>query len=413
MQFTFPKDFIWGAGTSAHQVEGNNINSDYWLYEHLPETIFAEPSMDACDHYHRYEQDIAILAGLGLNSYRFSIEWARVEPEEGYFSQAEIEHYRRMLLACHKHGLQPIVTMFHHTLPRWMMSLGSWESDKMPALFARFCGHVTEQLGDLMSIVCTLNEPNINLKLARIQQIPTLAEIRQQPWAKAASHALGITPSQFAPFFYADSEKARDILIQSHKLATEVMKSKSNKLSIGLTLALDPVHARNGGEAVAKRIIDECHNVYLEAIKGDDFLGLQCYSRRLAGPDGMLPIPEDAETTDMGWEFYPETLEDAIRDSAKIANIPMLVTENGVAATDDSRRVEYIQRALAGVALCINDGYNVMGYLYWSAFDNFEWSFGFAPRFGIIGVNHQTQERTVRESAKYLGRIAQKNALTI
>jgi len=160
-EFQFPKGFLWGTATAAHQVEGNNINSDGWLMEHVPGTIHEEPSGDACDHYHRYRSDIALLAELGFNSYRFSIEWARIEPEEGEFSNAALEHYRDMLRACHEHGITPIVTFHHFTSPRWLIASGGWESPETPDKFARYCERATRYLGDLIGAACTINEANI------------------------------------------------------------------------------------------------------------------------------------------------------------------------------------------------------------------------------------------------------------
>ena len=136
---TFPKNFLWGAATAAHQVEGGNVNNDSWVMEHVPNSLFVEPSGDAVDHYHRYPEDIALLAELGFNAYRFSIEWARIEPEEGQFSYAALEHYRRMLATCHEYGLTPIVTYHHFTSPRWLMAEGGWEGKQTPDRFARYC----------------------------------------------------------------------------------------------------------------------------------------------------------------------------------------------------------------------------------------------------------------------------------
>jgi beta-glucosidase len=158
----FPRGFLWGTATAAHQVEGNNVYNDNWLLEHVPGTIYAEPSGDACDHYHRYAEDIALLAELGFNMYRFSIEWARIEPEEGEFSRASLE-YRRMLATCHEHGLTPMVTFHHFTSPRWLIAAGGWEDEDTPDKFARYCEHATRHLGDLIGGACTLNEPNIAL----------------------------------------------------------------------------------------------------------------------------------------------------------------------------------------------------------------------------------------------------------
>ena len=157
----FPGGFLWGAATAAHQVEGNNVNSDEWVLEHLKPSIFTEPSGDACDHYHRYGDDIALLAGLGFNTYRFSIEWARIEPEQGFFSRAELEHYRRMLAACHEHKLTPMVTFNHFTTPRWFAALGGWENPASVDLFVRYAERAARHLGDLIGLATTFNEPNL------------------------------------------------------------------------------------------------------------------------------------------------------------------------------------------------------------------------------------------------------------
>ena len=157
----FPDKFLWGCATAGHQVEGNNTSSDLWLMEHLPESIFKEPSGDACDHYHLYPQDISMLADLGFNTYRFSLEWARIEPEEGFFSHAELEHYRRMLAACHEHHLTPLLTYSHFSIPRWFAFKGGWENPAAPDLYARFCEKATRHLGDLVGYASTFNEPDI------------------------------------------------------------------------------------------------------------------------------------------------------------------------------------------------------------------------------------------------------------
>src|SRR5208282_363826 len=156
----FPDKFLWGTATAAHQAEGGNVNSDCWLLEHVKSTLFAEPSGDACDQYHRYAEDFALLQRLGFNSYRFGIEWARVEPEEGEFSRAEIEHYRRMLASCRERGLLPMVTLHHFTSPRWIAARGGFESAETIGRFARYCERVANDLGDLIGAACTLNELN-------------------------------------------------------------------------------------------------------------------------------------------------------------------------------------------------------------------------------------------------------------
>ena len=200
----FPKGFIWGSATAAHQVEGNNTNNDIWLLEHVEHSMFKEPSLDTCDHFHRYPEDIKLLADLGFNSYRFSIEWARVEPEEGHFSAAAIDHYRRMLVVCHNHGIKPFVTFHHFSSPQWLIKAGGWESDDTPALFARYCGRLAADLGDLIAGGCTINEANIGRVLISSGVLPPMDLIRASPGWVEASDQLGISADDFNPFICSD-----------------------------------------------------------------------------------------------------------------------------------------------------------------------------------------------------------------
>jgi beta-glucosidase len=411
-RFDFPQGFLWGTATAAHQVEGNNINNDNWLMEHMPETIFTEPSGDACDHYHRYADDIALLAELGFNLYRFSIEWARVEPEEGEFSLAELDHYRRMLAACHEHHITPMVTFHHFTSPRWVTAQGGWEGTNTPAKFARYCEHATRHLGDLIGAACTINEANIGPLMTSSGFMPPAEVLQQAPWWSAAARALGIAPGEFAPFIFATSTRARDTIMEAHRCAVDAIKSAGN-FPVGITLALQDIQAVDGGTALADRARYDLNTYFLEAVRGNDFVGVQTYSRHRIGPNGPLPSEEGVELTQMGYEFWPESLEATIREAAAVAHLPIIVTENGIGTTDDTRRVEYIRRAVRGVANCLKDGIEVRGYTYWSALDNFEWMLGYRPTFGLIAVDRSTQQRTVKPSARLLGEIARANALEI
>jgi len=411
MSNKFPKGFLWGTATSAHQVEGNNVYSDTWLMEHLPGSLFAEPSGDGCDHYHRYPQHIAMLAELGFNAYRFSVEWARVEPEEGYFSLAILEHYRHMLATCHEHGLTPFITFHHFTSPRWLMASGGWESEDTPGKFARFCERVTQHLGDLVGGACTLNEPNVGALITSMGYLPPAKQMQQAPWWQAAAKMLGTTPEKFAPYMFAVSEHARDIMLAAHRMAYNAIKSSRADFPVGITLALQAIQAGEGGEAYANKMRHRLNDYFLEAVRGDDFVGVQAYSRLRLGPQGPLPPEPGVELTQMGYEFWPEALETVIREAHAVAGIPVVVTENGIATEDDSRRQEYIRRALHGVANCLNDGIDVRGYFYWSAFDNYEWTMGYRPRFGLISVDRKTLEPTAKPSARWLGQVARANAL--
>jgi beta-glucosidase len=390
-------------------VEGGNVNSDFWVLEHTPGLPFQEPAGDACDHYHRYPEDIAMLAELGFNTYRFSIEWARIEPEPGEFSVAALEHYRRMLGACHEHGLTPVVTFHHFTSPRWLALRGGWEAQETAALFARYCERATRHLGDLIGAACTLNELNIGVQLQSMGILPPDDATASAPWRQGLAAPLGCVPKRFSAFLFCDLRRARDTMLEAHRLAVEAIKSGPGDFPVGMTLALSDMQAVEGGEAVRDRARAEVQDVFLEVARGDDFLGVQTYSRDRFGPGGHLPPEEGVELTQMGYEFWPEALEATIRYVIATTGAPVLVTENGIGAEDDTRRIAYVQRALQGVARCLADGLDVRGYCYWSAFDNFEWMSGYGPKFGLIAVDRQTQKRIPKPSAHWLGAIARAN----
>lgn len=405
--FAFPQDFLWGVATAAHQVEGNNVNSDCWFLERLPGTIFAEPSGDAVDHYHRYREDIALIAALGFTSYRFSLEWARIEPEEGHFSVAELNHYRRVLETCHEHGLTPVVTFHHFTSPRWLLAAGGWEDSRTPGLFARYCDRAMAHLGDLIGIACTLNEPNLPWLLKSIGLFSEAPEDRGSVpvWATAAER-LGVAASAVAPFQFTATEAAFDVKLAAHRAATAAIKARRPELQVGWTLANSDIQSIDGGQDFADSARRGVNERFLEASRSDDFVGIQTYGRTVFGPDGLAPAPEGVLTNQMGEEIYPQGLEATIREAARVAGIPVIVTENGLATEDDTLRLDYLRTAVDGVASCLADGIDVRGYIAWTAFDNYEWIFGYRPKFGLIAVDRTTQERTPKESARFLGSLA-------
>ncbi|WP_285318660.1 family 1 glycosylhydrolase [Pseudarthrobacter sp. lyk4-40-TYG-27] len=407
----FPRDFLWGVATAGHQVEGNNVNSDTWFLEHLPETIFAEPSGDAVDHYHRYAEDIALIAGLGFTSYRFSVEWARIEPEEGQFSVAALDHYKRVLEACHDHGLTTVVTFHHFTSPLWLLRIGGWEGSRTPELFARYCDRVMAHLGDLIGVACTLNEPNLPWLLESFGIGGEAPENRGMVpiWA-AAAERLGVEAATLAPFQFCSTEAGFQVKVAAHRAATKAIKARRPDLQVGWTLANSDIQALPGGEGIADQVRRDVNERFLEASRGDDFVGIQTYGRTVYGPDGHAPAPEGVATNQMGEEIYPQALEATIREAHRIAGIPVIVTENGLATEDDTQRVAYLRTAVDGVASCLADGIDVRGYIAWTAFDNFEWIFGYVPKFGLIAVDRSTQERTPKESARWLGNLAREHA---
>lgn len=417
--------FLLGAATAAHQVEGNNKNSDCWAMEQMEHSSYTEPSLDAVDHYNRYEEDIRLMAGAGLNAYRFSIEWARIEPEEGIFDQKETEHYRDVIRCCREAGLEPIVTLHHFSSPKWLIKKGGWEADSTPADFARYTRYICEQLGGGLSYICTINEANMGVQVAAIAKRYMLQMMAQAGKAQnsdgsvqmgmnlekmmagreeAALENKKVFGTEKPECFTSPRTPEGDLLVmKAHEAARAVIREVCPDVKVGLTLSLHDFQPQPGGEENAAREWEEEFTHYLPFIQEDDFLGVQNYTRSLVGPDGSLPAPEGAELTQMNYEFYPEALEHVIRKVAQDFKGDLIVTENGIASADDSRRREFIQRALNGVESCLEDGLPVKGYFYWSLLDNFEWQKGYSMTFGLIAVDRSTQKRFPKESLNFLG----------
>lgn len=419
MKYIFPKSFLWGTATSAYQVEGNNDKSDMWAEEYSEGSPYRDYSSDAVDHYNRYKQDIEFMARLGLNSYRFSIEWARIEPEQGVYSQEELDHYRDVIKACYDNNITPVVTMMHFTSPQWLKKLGGWKNPETADLFAKYCEVIFKEFGQDIPYVLTMNEVNLPVMLKELfinmNFMPPVgmdAKSWTAPgWRESAAAKCGTTIDQYFTFHMASEEDSLEIVKDAHRKAREVMKKVNPSTKVGLSLALPEIQAIEGGEEQAAKVWHDYFGQFKSVIEGDDFIGIQNYTREVYGTDGQIPLLEGTEVTAMGYEFYPEALAGTIRNVAKELDIPVLVTEHGIATDDDSRRIEFIKRGLKGLHACMEDGIQVLGYLYWSTFDNYEWTFGYDPHFGIIGVNRETQERLVKESGRVLGDISKSNAV--
>ena len=392
---SFPGGFLWGTATSAHQVEGGNVYNDSWLVEHLPSSPYAEVSGDACDHYHRYAGDIALVAGLGLGAYRCSLEWSRIEPEEGEFSTAALEHYRRVLDSCHEHGLTPMLTFHHFTSPRWIATGGGWESARTADRFARFCERSMRHLGDLVPYACTLNEPNLGRLLHGVLRIP------EPPPA---------TQDRIILFQNARSPASR----RGHARGAPRGGRGDQGRACGDERRVDGRDDRVGGRAGRRGD----HGPVARHHRGRVSRGSRGRLHRRSDLHGharragrAIDPGADAERTQMGYLFQPEALGHTIRRAAETTGLPIFVTENGLGSDDDARRCEFISRALRSVEECIADGLDVRGYFYWSLFDNFEWALGYRPTFGLVAVDRATQERTPKPSARHLGAIARANGL--
>ena len=303
----FPDDFLWGVATAAHQVEGNNTNSDTWFLEHLPGTIFAEPSGDAIDHYHRYREDIALIASLGFTTYRFSLEWARIEPEEGHFSVAELDHYRRVLETCHEHGLTPVVTYHHFTSPRWLLAAGRLGGRRhagtlRPLLRPR---HGTPGRPHRRRLHPQRTQPPVAAQGPRHRRRDRPSGGRtcrsgRRPPSASASRRAGLRPSSSRV-----SDAGFDIKLAAHRAGRDAIKAHRPELLVGWTLANSDIQAAEGGQDVADQVRRDVNERFLEASRGDDFVGIQTYGRTVFGPDGVAPAPEGAATNQMGEEIYP------------------------------------------------------------------------------------------------------------
>jgi len=409
---TFPADFVWGAATAAHQVEGGNWNSDCWALENAKPSFFVEPSGVACDQFARYNDDLAILAGLGLNTYRFSIEWARVEPEEGAFSRQILDHYKRVIDACWTRNIQPMATFHHFTNPRWVARDGGWQEDRFPERFARYCETVANAFGEQLAYACTINEINLPDSL---EELMSRVKAKHPERIAAGEAAMGAPIEAF--FLFAGLEGYSARAIRAHELARDAIKAAAPHVPVGMTMSIQECEADDTDTARAALAAykQRVYAPYYEAAKRDDFLGVQTYSRMRFGPDGKYTRrpPPGVELTQMGYEYRPEALGVACRDAWAATGIPLIVTESGIATQDDSRRRVFIRSALESVSAALADGVDIRGYVYWTLLDNFEWMSGYAPTFGLVGVDRRSMARSIKPSAVMIGEIARANSLAL
>jgi beta-glucosidase len=373
----FPSEFSWGTSTSAYQIEGGNDNTDWWRYERAEGTHAVEVCGDACDSWHRYDEDLDILASLGLNSFRLSIEWARIEPEEGVFSQDALAHYRDVLTACQTRQVTPVVTLHHFTLPLWVADAGGFESPDIVSWMTRYATKVADALGDLIGVACTINEPNI---------------------VAIMGYLVGNFPPQVSSWdrFVAVNQTLRDC----HVAMRDALKNGPGNFPVGLPLSMQEYEALPGYEERLNSFREEMEDKYLLSLTGDDYVGVQCYTKLIIGPHGVVTDPE-GELTDMGYLFWPQCVDYTVRRAASLAKVPIIVTENGIGTADDAQRIRYLDEALKGLRGLLDDGLDVRGYFQWSLLDNFEWTFGYRPKFGIVEVDRTTFARTLKPSAQW------------
>ncbi|MEW2497305.1 family 1 glycosylhydrolase [Streptomyces nodosus] len=395
MPFTVPPRFLWGASTSGHQTEGNNVSSDWWGLETAPGTFVTEPSGDAVDSFHRWTEDMDLLAEAGFTDYRFGIEWARIEPAEGLVSRAAVAHYRAMVKGAVERGLRPLVTLHHFTSPRWFSEQGGWMNPKGVERFTRFVDMTEEILQDEVAHVCTINEPN-------------MVAIYTGALAGAGVDSSGGLP--------AADPALTERLIEAHQAAREVLHRNNPGTKVGWSVAMQAVEPlTTDDQPAARAFAAQRETRFVEAAADDDWFGVQSYTRLRvrASADGprTVPLPEHAERTLMGWEYYPAALGNAVREASRVlGDVPIIVTENGIATADDDQRIAYTGAALEGLRAAMDDGIRVDGYFHWSLLDNYEWG-DYRPTFGLIAVDRSTFERKPRPSLSWLGGLPRAQAV--
>lgn len=383
-------------------MEGNNTNSDWWAREGTIPGL--QQSGDAVDGYHRYPEDMALLAKAGFNAYRFGIEWARVQPKPDMFSLAALQHYRRMIETSKTLGLTPVVTLHHFTIPQWFSEEGGWTGPTAVERFSAYVSRVSEIL-DGVEWVVTMNEPNmLALMISFTEKLRSgNSDNWQSPTAEQGLESggvLGVLPTPDA----AIGEK----LIAAHHAVREIVRQKTDA-HVGWSVANQAFTSSANNVAKLQQVSYEWEDMYLDAAIGDDFIGVQSYSSQAVDENGPVQHAVREDNTMVGTAYRPDALAIAIRHVANRTNgVPILVTENGIATPDDTRRIAYTEAALMGLAEVMTSGVDVRGYLHWSALDNYEWGH-WEPTFGLIAVDRTTFKRFPKPSLKWLGEIASSN----
>lgn len=411
--------FLWGTATSSHQVEGNNQFNDWWEWEMQGRVI--EKSAHADKHYELYPEDFKLIKGLGQNAHRLSIEWSRIEPRENEWNQAEIDHYREVLIELKNLGIEPIVTLHHFTHPQWFAEKGGWLNEKSTEYFSRYTEKVVAALGEHVRFWMTINEPLIFIYFGFTEGSwpPGIASVPKSLEAfKKLLHA-HIASYQVIHKIYKNWQKPVWVSFAHHMGYLQPCRSNSLRDKISTWL-------RNWflNHVFVKALMSGFlffPGFFCESLpaKGTlDYLGLNYYSRNFIRSSGFKTREEaigavcldphhDVQVKErnvMGWDIFPEGIYQVLKQ-LKQYNLPVIISENGICAADDEQRARFIQDHLAMILKAKEEGVQVFGYLYWSLMDNFEWAHGYKPRFGLIEVDFTTFERKVRPSAQVLSRI--------
>ncbi len=403
----FPRGFLWGTSSAAHQVEGDNRNCDWWEWEQQPRRIAnGDSSAIACDHYRRYREDIALLRELNQNAHRLSIEWSRIEPSEGVFDARQIRHYRDVLGELREQSILPMVTLHHFTSPLWFVRKGGWASRDAARGFLPFVHRLVDELGDLVGLWCTINEPSIYA-------------------------ANGWITGEFPPGHHGDLAAQYRVtrnLYRAHELAYAAIKRRRPDTPVGLShhkfLFLPASGARRDRVAAraAQTVVDRWPVApgRLQRIveASSDYIGIAHYWAQLAAFDPRRPRDQfvrrfnpPGRVTEMGFVSDPSWMRGVLSELRRYRK-PVYITENGLATEDDSWRELYLAKVLGEVHQAIDDSVDVRGYFHWTNMDNFEWARGYTCHFGLISVDRNTQERTIKASGRAYARIATANALS-
>jgi beta-glucosidase len=420
----FPEQFKWCVATSAHQIEGNNLHNDWWAWENLiPSKIKnADKSGMATDHWNRYAEDTQIMAAMGITQYRFSIEWSRIEPIQGNFDLEAIKHYRDEIIELKKNGIAPMVTLHHFTSPKWFADLGGWGQKDSVVQFRKYVEFVNKNLGSYVETWITFNEPMVMIAGGYVDGVfpPGIRD-----WEKVALPVKHILLAHGEAYRELHKNKLARVGI-AHHLRVMHAYHKTNpiewylahKLSKSFNWAIP--NALKDGELSINIPTKIKFKEKLAGIKGtQDFLGVNYYSRDMVkftpkGKDPLVILPnEKSKKTDINWEIYPEGFGKVLEDIHNIfPDLPIYITENGLADKDDKNRTAFIRDHLIQVHKAIAKGMPIKGYCHWSLMDNFEWAEGYHPRFGLYHVDYKTFERTPRKSALYYKSIIEKNGFS-
>ena len=405
----FPHGFLWGAAGAGHQIEGNNISSDLWVLENCKPTFYVDRSGDALNSFELWPSDLEMVKALGLNTYRFSLEWARIEPEDSMFSIAMLDYYKSIIEGCRARDITPVVTFNHASTPRWFAAGGGWTNPASPDLFSRFCDRAARHLSGAIAYAVTLNEPN-GPKLSR-GLMPAFVLDLQRKMLEAAARKCG--SEKFSSLISCEPDDIDVIvasLIKAHKLGKAAIKAARSNLPVGFTLAL-PDDEAVGPDSIRDKRRGEVYGEWLEAARTDDFIGIQNYDRVYWNDKGMAAPAHGSTLSPMGGEVYAPSLAAAVSYAYSVARVPVLVTEHGVATNDDTVRAALIPAALRGLKTAMGQGVDVKGYIHWSLMDNYEWMLGYKTHYGLCSVDRTTFKRSPKQSAFVLRDVAKRNSV--